>query len=99
MAKRLKIEKGKKKSSWNLFGYEEDIIDKDMISGSHIQIFGNSKINLEGCMGVLEYTDTYLKLKLQKGSLIFCGSGFDIIFYEERLITVKGKISSIEFCV
>ena len=99
MAKKLKIEKVKKKNSWNLLSYKDSILDKDMLTSPHIQIFGNSKINIEGCYGVVEYTDTYLKLKLQKGWLILCGSDFDIIFFEERLMTAKGKISSVEFCV
>ena len=99
MAKKLKIEKSKKKTRWNLLGREDSFIDKDMITGPHIQIFSNSKISVEGCCGVFEYTDTYLKLKLQKGFLILCGSGFDIVFFEGRLITVKGNISSVEFCV
>ena len=50
-------------------------------------------------MGVFEYRDTYLKLKLNKGAVIICGSGFDITYFENRLITVKGKISSVEFSV
>ena len=99
LSKRFEIEKVPKKRGWNLLGREEDILDKDMISSPHIQIFGNNKINIEGCYGIFEYTDTYLKLRLKKGSLILCGSGFDIIFYEEKLMTVKGKISSVEFCV
>lgn len=99
MAKKLKIESSKKKNKWNLLSCGDDFIDKDMIMGPHIEIFGNNKISVEGCLGVFEYTDTYLKLKLQRGALILCGSGFDIVFFEEKLITVKGKISSIEFCV
>ena len=99
MAKKIEIEKVKKKRGWNLLKGEDDILDKDMLKGSHIQIFGNNKINIEGCFGVFEYTDTYLKLKLQRGCLILCGSEFDIVFYEEKLMTVKGKISSVEFCV
>jgi len=99
LAKKLKIEHSKKKSGWNLLGREDDILDRHMLTSPHIQIFGNSKINIEGCFGVFEYTDTYLKLRLQKGALILCGSEFDIVFYEEKLMTVKGKISSVEFCV
>ena len=99
MAKKLKIEKSAKKSNWNFFTCKENILDTDMIIGTHTEIFGNGKINVEGCMGVVEYTYTYLKLKLQKGTLILCGSGFDIIYFEEKLITVKGVISSVEFCV
>ena len=99
MSKKLKIERSKKKRKWSLLKYSDEIIDKDMIAGPHTEIFGNSKINIEGCLGVVEYTDTYLKLKLQKGTLIICGEQFDIVFFEQRLITVKGKISSVEFCV
>jgi sporulation protein YqfC len=48
-------------------------------------------------MGVYEYRDTYLKLKLNKGAVIICGSDFDITQFENRLITIKGIISSVEF--
>ena len=99
LAKKLRIERTDKKRSWHLFRYNDSILDTDIISGTQIQISGNSRINIEGCYGVFEYTDTYLKLKLEKGSLILCGSGFDIVFYEERQMTVKGKLSSVEFCV
>lgn len=50
-------------------------------------------------MGVLEYSDTYLKLRLPKGALTVCGSGFDIVTFEGTAITVKGNMSSLEFCV
>lgn len=98
MAKKLKIEQGKAKEKWNISGLAESIIDKDMIAGPHIEIFGNSNIIIDGCLGVFEYRDEYLKLKLQKGALILCGSGFNIVVFEEKQITVKGKISSVEFC-
>ena len=50
-------------------------------------------------MGVYEYNDTYLKLRLSKGALVLCGERFDIVTYEEKTITVKGKINSLEFCL
>ena len=98
MAKKLKIEKSRRLEKWNLSGKDE-AFDNAMLSGSHTEIFGNNRINIEGCLSVLEYRDTYIKLRLSKGTLILCGSGFDIVFYENKLITVKGKISSVEFCV
>ena len=97
MGKKLKIEKEKKKEKWHFFG--DSLPEKEFVSGPYTEIMGNSKISIDGCLGVFEYKDTYLKLRLQKGSLILCGSGFDIVFFEDKLITVKGKISSIEFCV
>ena len=50
-------------------------------------------------MGVMEYTDTYLKLRLPKGALTVCGTEFDIVTFEDTTITVKGNMSSLEFCL
>lgn len=99
MAKKLKIEKSGKRERWKLLRYTDDVIDKNMIAGPHIEMFGNGEINIDGCLGVIEYRDTYLKLKLQKGSLLICGNDFDIAYFENRLITVRGKILSIEFSI
>lgn len=99
MSKRLKIERMKKKGKWNLIKSGQEIIDGSILKGAHTEIFGDGKITIDGCMGVSEYRDTYLKLKLSKGSMIICGDGFDIVYFENRLITVKGKISSLEFSI
>ena len=97
MSKKLKIEKTGKRQKMNLSGKEETYGVN--FSGPHTEIFGNTRINIDGCFGVAEYRDTYIKLRLHKGTLILCGNGFDIIFYENKLITVRGKISSVEFCM
>lgn len=99
MGKKLKIEKSRKRKKWQLIKYTDSILEKDMIAGPHIELFGNSKIVIDGCRGVFEYKDTYIKLRLTQGMLILCGIDFDVISFEERLITIRGKISSIEFCV
>ena len=97
MGKKLKIEKSKKKQTSIFSKNSDEIFDKSLLNSTHTEIFGNEKINIDGCMGVYEYRDTYIKLKLKKGALILTGSGFDIVYYENRLITVRGKISSLEF--
>lgn len=96
MGKKLKIESSKRRQSWQFFGEKEEgggVLDP------YIEIKGNKAITLDGCLGVMEYKDSYIKLRLKKGSLILCGAEFNITFFEKRLITVKGRISSIEFCV
>ncbi len=99
MAKKLKIENKKGRQKWRLLKTDEDYLTMPIKSVSHIEMFSNTLINIDGCMGVYEYTDTYLKIKLSKGALVLCGSDFDITYFENSLITVKGKISSVEFCV
>ncbi len=99
LSKKLKIEGNRKKQKWHLLSSNNDFFENEIINGPNVQILGNSKIIIEGCYGVFEYRDTYLRLRLKKGSLVLCGENFDIIFFENRAITVKGKISSVEFCV
>ena len=96
MDKKLKIEKGKKKNKWNLTPVC-DMFDKDLLSSPHIEICGSGKIEIDGCEGVYEYNSDYIKLRLKKGAIIICGSDFEILTFENRLITVRGKISTIEF--
>ena len=98
MSRKIKYSKGeKKKQRWNLrVGTMENA---NRLLGSRIEMFSNREISVEGCEGVLEYNDCYLKLNLNKGALIIFGSEMDITAFEGRSITVSGKISSIEFCV
>lgn len=98
MAKKLNIEKGKKRVKWNLMPKTNSIYS-DVLSDCHIEIFGSNKIEIDGCAGVYEYTNDYIKLRLKTGALLICGNNFDIITFENKSITVKGNIKSIEFCV
>ncbi len=98
MAKKYKIEKSGKKVKWDLLG-KNDNFSANMLSASHTEIIGNTSLTLDGCLGVYEYTDTFLKLKLSRGAMIICGTDFDIVLFENKQISVRGKISSVEFCV
>ncbi len=95
MAKKIKTPK--KKEKWRILNLSENKLDTEILSSARIEIFGDSKISIDGCLGVYEYKDSYLKLRLVKGTIILCGSGFNIIYFENKLISVKGKISAIEF--
>lgn len=97
MAKRLKVESSKKKEKWKIFSMQ-DGIEKEFLKGPQIEMFGNKRIIIEGCLGVYEYNQNYLKLRLKNGALILCGNDFDISSFEESTITVGGKISTLEFC-
>lgn len=89
----------KAKRRINFFECKEDILQRDFIRGAHIELFSNREITVEGCTGVLEYSNDYIKLNLGKGALILCGQSLDVLFFENDTITVRGKISSIEFCI
>ncbi len=97
MSKKLKIDCKPKKNKWRLLSFAEEEINREIVSNARTEILGNSRITIDGCLGVYEYKDTYLKLRLSRGTAIICGSGFNIVYFENKLISVKGKISAIEF--
>ena len=96
MAKKLKLEKSKVKEKWNLLG---NAPEKSIFKGPHIELFSSTEILVEGCLGVYEYNENYLKLRLNTGALVLVGEDFDIISFEDKAIAVKGKITSLEFAV
>ena len=98
LAKKMKIETNNSKVKWHLFKIKDSVLDDDLLKGVHIELFYNSQAVIDGCLGVYEYNDTYLKLRLKKGAIIFCGEKFDIVNFENQTITVKGNFNSLEFC-
>lgn len=99
MSKKFKFKSEKPREKWSIFTCADIGAEARRAGGAHIELFGNREMTVEGCAGVFEYSDTYLRLKLPRGSLILCGSGFDIAAFEGTTITVRGKVSSLEFCV
>jgi len=97
VAKKFKIPSKHEKPRLHLFSFEDEKPKYD--TKSYIELISNREITLEGCQGVAEYKADYIKLRLLKGNLIICGEGFSIASFENKNITIKGKISSIEFCV
>lgn len=99
LARRFIFPSNKNKHKLNLFENPDDFYDNEIIKGAQIQLFSNRRIIVDGCHGVFEYADDFIRLSLGKGSLLLFGKDFDILAFEGRLITVKGNITSIEFCV
>lgn len=95
VAKKIKLPQ--KRSKWRLFRLTSADLNKEVLGSAHIEIFGNSKVIIDGCLGVYEYQDTYIKLRLHKGAAIICGSNLNVARFEDKLITITGKIGDVEF--
>lgn len=95
LARKFRFDSSKKKEK--LLGGSEDTVKPEHIKGPHITLYSNKEMTVDGCTGVIEYCDTYLKLRTGKGSLTLFGSNFDITAFDEHLLTVRGVFSSLEF--
>ena len=89
----------KNKKRIRLFGYEETLDNAQKFSGSKIEMLSNREISVDGCRGIAEYNDAYVKLKIIGGSLIINGKSLTIPVFSRPIITVTGRIDSVEFCV
>lgn len=88
----------KEKEKLNLFKCKESLVNGSIINNSSIEIESDKRLTLEGCIGVLDYRNDYIKLKLKKKSLIICGNSLNVSVYENEIITILGTITSLEFC-
>ena len=73
------------------------LLETNQIGGTRIEIFDNKRIIVEGCYGIHEYSNDYVKINLPKGTLTIFGNELQLSLMKERDITLDGNILSIEF--
>lgn len=74
-------------------------LPQDAVSGyAHIEISGNKEAIVEGCQGVLEYSDSVIALNTGKLTVRICGCGLTIISMQSSQAIVKGVITGVDFC-
>ncbi len=71
----------------------------DTVSGyAHIEMSGNREVTIEGCMGVLEYSDKTIALNTGKLTVKLCGCDLTITSMQGSQAIIKGIITCVEFC-
>lgn len=63
----------------------------------YIELFGNSKMSIEGQYSIQEYTEEFIKLKLGKSTLLVYGRFLGLHNVNLEGFAITGKISQIEF--
>lgn len=62
-----------------------------------IQILNSSEIVVEGCVGVDEYEDNIICLRLTKQKAVIIGIDLEVETYVSGSVYIAGKIHSVEF--
>lgn len=68
-----------------------------LYGGTHIEMFGNSKMTFEGKYTILEYSSEMLKIKLNKHTLNISGTELTLSNVESGAFLLTGNVSRIEF--
>ena len=73
-------------------------LPQDALSGfAHIELCGNREALIEGCKGILEYSDCAVAINTGKLTVKFCGSDLTITALQDGSTEIKGTITCIDF--
>lgn len=61
----------------------------------HIELCADERAVVEGCKGILSYSDEIISLNCKHITVNFSGTGLSLCELTEGKVTVKGKISGI----
>lgn len=74
-------------------------LPQDAVSGyAHIEISGNREAIIEGCQGVLEYSDSVIALNTGKLTVRVCGCELTIVSMQNGQAVIKGIITGLDYC-
>jgi len=62
-----------------------------------ITIVGTKEINIEGYMGIIEYTSTMVRLNTKKKILKITGADMEIAGVSREYIVITGQIIGVEY--
>lgn len=63
-----------------------------------VELLSNKEAVVDGCRGIIEYSDCCIRLSTDKQILKFTGRGLVIRCFQERGAVVAGYIQCVEFC-
>ena len=64
---------------------------------AHIEMNGNREATLEGCRGILEYTEGVVRLSADRMIVRFVGRDLELRSLTSSTVVVTGFIASVEF--
>lgn len=98
MSEKIKLGKSMAKNKIKLFKNVVNMSADPFSKSSRITLIGDKEAIIDGCYGIIEYSDCLVKISVGNKILCFIGCDFDISDYSGTAITVSGNIKSLEFC-
>lgn len=72
---------------------------KDVVLGASVlTVLGSNEACIENYRGIIEYTDTLIRIQTKDKQIRIHGKRLQIEYYTNDEMKIKGYISSIEYC-
>ncbi len=73
-------------------------LPQDTVAGyAHVELCGNREVIIEGCRGVLEYSDNVIALNTGRLTVRLCGCELTIVSMQNGQAIIKGIITSLDY--
>lgn len=74
-------------------------LPKDVVLGaSVVTVLGNGEMRIENYRGIIEYTDSLIRVQTKHNQIRLTGKRLQIDYYTNDEMKITGCICSIEFC-
>lgn len=75
-------------------------LEKNLLARySLITVVGSEQMMVEGLRGILDYSAETLRVNTLSGVILIMGAGLEITSMTAEALSLKGKITSLEFCI
>lgn len=83
----------------NIFALGRGLEESTMafLPGVRVELLSNKQAIIDGCRGIIEYSDTLIRLSSDKHILKFSGSDLEIKLLSQQNMIIEGTILSLEY--
>lgn len=76
-------------------GVEQSAVS--FLPGVRVELLSNKQAIVDGCRGIIEYSDTLIRLSSEKLILGFTGVGLEIKLLSQETMIIEGTIHTVEY--
>ncbi len=77
--------------------FKNKIIGEMLRNEPRIELTGNREIIIDGCKGIVEYTENNIRISLLENVLSLSGDNLLIQSFDNDVVIINGQISDIDF--
>lgn len=93
----MKKRENKKETLLDVLSKKYEIQKESLFGGTHIEISSNTEAIVEGCLGVLEYSDSVISLNTAKLTVRINGADLTITSFQNGQAVITGIIAGVDF--
>ena len=64
---------------------------------TEVQLLSKDLAEVEGCLGLVTYTESEIGMEILEGRLFICGKDLELKLYREKRVAIIGTIQSLRF--